>query len=140
MREILFRGKRVDNGEWVEGCGFADEGYFGKIFFYHDTFTDEEGAEHLFYDNIRVHTDTVSQYTSLQDKNGKKIFERDIVLAPLWKGRRLELTKGLIEFSKGAFSAVWQDTMYGKHFAGYVADMEVIGNIFDNPELWEENQ
>lgn len=120
----------MDNGEWAEGWYY--ESQFAAYII------PDAQAKNGNVCNVKVDLATVGQYTGLQDKNGKKIFEGDIVLAPLWKGRRLELTKGLIEFSKGAFSAVWQDSIYGKHFAGYVADMEVIGNIFDNPELWEE--
>lgn len=127
MREILFRGKRVDNGEWVEG------------FFWKDIWGDGESC-YIHYDteDYKVNPTTVVQYANAQAKNGEKIFEGDIVQAPWWRNQKVEIMKGLIEFSKGAFSIVWQDTMYGKYFAGYVADMEVIGNIFDNPELWEE--
>lgn len=124
MREILFRGKRVDNGEWVEGCGFADEGYLGKIFFYHDTFTDEEGTEHLFYDNIRVHTDTVGQYTGLQDKNGKKIFEGDIVEYqfdddyPIYIGV-VEFGKHCIKYEYNAFG--WFIEIEDKNYYRYLS-------------------
>lgn len=129
MREILFRGKRVNNGEWVEGTYLGDYFSDGRLFCIRRNSI-----------NYCIDPATVGQYTGLQDKNGNKIFDSDIVSAPYWRGQKVEMMKGLIEFSKGAFSVVWQDTMYGKHFAGYVTDMEVIGNIFDNPELWEENQ
>lgn len=139
MREILFRGKRVDNGEWVEGylvCTGNEEAYILDV-----------PADFSYGDNgnrvrigcfKKVDFSTLGQHTGLQDKNGNKIFDSDIVSAPYWRGQKVEMMKGLIEFSKGAFSVVWQDTMYGKHFAGYVTDMVIIGNIFDNPELWEE--
>lgn len=130
MREILFRGKRLNGDGWVYG-DLSYHVHNGEVYVF-------PGDGYDSPDCYEVDPDTVGQYTGLQDKNGSKIFEGDIVLAPLWKGRRLELTKGIIEFSKGVFSVVWKDSMYEKHFAGYVADMEVIGNIFDNPKLGEK--
>lgn len=127
MREILFRGKRVDNREWVEG------------FFWKDIWGDGESC-YIHYDteDYEVDSTTVGQYANVQAKNGEKIFEGDIVASPYLRGQKVEMMKGLIEFSKGAFSVVWQDTMYGKHFAGHVTNMVIIGNVFDNLELWEE--
>lgn len=127
MREILFRGKRVGNGAWVEGSLFQSKNYVSIW------------SEKLRED-VEVDPATIGQYTGLQDMNGTKIFEGDIISIPYWRGRRVTRMKGIIEFYRGAFSVIWQDEKYGKYFAGYVADMKVIGNIFDNPELLEENQ
>lgn len=117
MRKILFRGKRVDNGEWAEST------YpFGTI---------SSGAVVHDFD-----PSTVVQYTGLTDKNGIKIFEGDIVQVPFWRSDQSGLVmKGVVEFQKAAFSIAWEYQDYGKDFAGYIKDVEVIGNIHDNQEL-----
>lgn len=123
MREILFRGKK-DNGEWVEG----NYGFFkstnGKEKLCH--ITTEEGRA------IRVDGNTVGQYTGLTDKNGKKIFEGDIL--------KIDGSIYCVKFHNGTFGVVVKNGGYAgaiPKVANYVQDfVEIIGNIYDNPELW----
>ncbi len=147
-REILFRGKRVDNGEWVYGYLF-DDGYqnprhvfVGGLMIdeYKGTACDEWDINGIdFYD---VKPNTICQYTGLTDKNGKKIFEGDIV--------RYGEVCGEVKF--GLYESNWQICKYNQGFfvtfpkeyllrneLGYWRNkIVVVGNVFDNPELLEE--
>ena len=131
MREILFRGKRADNGEWVYGFYspvnlpiFGNQGHF----------INENG-----FRAVEVIPETVGEYTGLTDKNGKKIFEGDIVECKWFNAMvRIEHRKHLIIFSDGSFCAEWyigQDNYHNDLHNTF--DRKVIGNIHDNPELLE---
>ena len=136
MRDILFRGKRIDNGEWVEG-------YYYKAKYYRsdNELTDfitipHPETEHKGSDHIIVIPNTVGQYTGLTDKNGKKIFEGDILQFDYeGKGRGVN-GKGTVIFENAKFGVKW-----GWHNEFVCLDgfanttLEVIGNIHDNPEL-----
>lgn len=142
MREILFRGKRLDNGEWVYGY-IVKHGdrwwiYTGEI-------------EYIYYpmlaenpEKIEVEPGTVFQYTGLKDKNGKKIFEGDVVEYEDESPSNYEyhdnliMNRGAICYSDGTFywtnavATTLEDNVYDG-----VLDCKVIGNVFDNPELLE---
>lgn len=119
MREILFRGKRVDNGEWVEGY-YMDDGYINQ------PFTELGGR---FDDTIEVDPETVGQYTGLTDKNGKKIFEGDICKhISNYSGNTVI---SVVTYTDGHFLA-----LVDEHSGFELSEkLEVIGNIHDNPEL-----
>ena len=124
-REILFRGKHIHaipgnehlNGTWVHGY-LSDENYIY-----------DKSLEGEFL----VDENTICQYTGLTDKNGKKIFEGDIV--------EIGWYKGVVGYEDGYFLIKWNNIKFLRKDLGYwikLVDAEVVGNIFDNPELLEE--
>ena len=130
MREILFRGKRIDNGEWVEGFYVGDTGDGC-----HEICDINSGTGH----RVEVDPATVGQYTGLTDKNGKRIFEGDILL--------LDDIKGFVNYGTGCFCVrmLKPDYLYRSNPAIDIVlneypGLEVIGNIHDNPELLEGTQ
>lgn len=145
MNEILFRGKRVDNGEWVYGSYLFQprrKGAFGQ------TISELDSERHYIssrrnYDFWGIVPKTVGQYTGLKDKNGKRIFEGDICKKSIETYFSKWENKGIVEKSYGAFGLASFDK---KHFLAfinasiYVRHYEVIGNIHDNPELLEDEE
>ncbi len=127
MREILFRGKRTDNCEWAYGAPTKDN--HGEMVMVKSTFECDEyncrGANCLYVDE-----NTVGQYTGLTDKNGKMIFEGDIVLL---KGDEEPYQ---VEFDECCFQVYSHSVCYVMDNF-YDHDIEVIGNIHDNPEMLE---
>jgi hypothetical protein len=126
MREIKFRGKRIDNSEWVHGDILSGVGG-GK---YIVTLVDDVGTwqsnPRLLH--AKVDPDTVGQYTGLKDKHGKEIYEGDII-----KGNKSCL---IVIFYKGMFSGKQQGTNYSEPLALWEMQcFENIGNVHDNPEL-----
>lgn len=130
MREILFRGKRIDNGEWVEGFYSHEKvgGYLTAVFIT-EMLTDRVVAHH------RVDPSTVGQYTGLTDTNGKRIFEGDVVEGADFTAEDgygvVEWYDGAFEIGNGEWCGTFHENYNGKEF-------EVIGNIHDNPELLKE--
>lgn len=144
MREILFRGKRTDNGEWVEGslvlpnyelpnnAGLFLEGMAYICTSLHSICVEDYDRRTLELAGfVQVDPTTVGQYTGFYDKEGKKIFEGDI-----------------LRFRHGSRYPVFWDADCGAFGSCYYTDFdilskyngvydEVIGNIHDNPELLE---
>lgn len=124
MRPIIFRGKRLDNGEWVYGSLVTFNG-FHVIVDHHTPNGDE----------VRVIANTVGQYTGLQDKNGKEIWEGDIVMAETNdEDHPMSELPFVIVFSDGAFCIAEDEESPWAPIDTFM-DMEVIGNIHDNPDL-----
>ena len=132
MREILFRGKRVDNGEWIQGdiVQFPVHGVVRIV--------EQEPS----YKDAEVDSDTVGQYTGLTDKNGKKIFEGDIIHLEysqvFFGGEYFGEYTAEVSYKEGCF--ITDGTNNGDEIetplSGFDNDeVEIIGNIHDNPEL-----
>ena len=129
MREILFRGKRVYNGEWAYGSLILWKDGDAEIC----VSSTEEREEQS---KVIVHPETVGQYTGLTDNNGKKIFEGDIV--QYYGTYALE-----VFIENGHTKTRWFDTvtsskcteLFFGHDEEALGEVEVIGNIHDNPEL-----
>lgn len=147
MREILFRGKRDDNGNWAYGyyCSFKGS---SDIFV---PFTEEEEKQnegHIFsaigglWHNVIP--ETVGQFTGKTDKNGKKVFEHDILqLFTVWAdGTREKCGKVIVQWWEHdqCYVLTTKDGYHCDDFGnlGLPEYYEVIGNIHDNPELLEE--
>lgn len=136
MREILFRGKQTDNGEWCEGFYSAEE-------YNLNTHSIEYIPRIQLLGkcvSLGVIPETVGQFTGLYDKNGKKIFEGDII------GTDIARPYLIVEFRDGCFMFNCNDG--GKDYYDIMLPIlkeaqteykygEVIGNIHDNPELLE---
>lgn len=133
MREILFKAKRKDNGEWVEGY-YAKLGYGNntKHFIIQNVSLQEDIS---YFEYIEIDIDTICQYTGLTDKNGKKIWENDI--CDTFENDSKEMLRNVVKFEDGCFK-VFKKHYLSMHLDCYEeSDLKVIGNIFDNPDLLE---
>lgn len=128
MREILFRGKRTDNGEWVKGSLLP---FKKPLILTIRSREDSLGNPEVFINRIEVVVETVGQYTGLIDKNGQKIFEGDIISCYSPSGQN-DFRNKIIRWSETFLSWMAEnEPLYGDKHQIY----EVIGNIHDNPEL-----
>ena len=120
MREILFRGKAKQFKEW-------EYGYYVVTL---------NGVQFIKNDNFNeVDPETVGQFTGLTDKNGRKIFEGDIA-----KGNSEYFAyshpHGIIVYDSGEFLIAFDKALEDvENLGAWANDIEVIGNIYDNPEL-----
>ena len=145
MHEILFRGKLTDDGKWIEG--YYCPCIFGR-FPSRPAIISKEDMDNGYWHPEKIIPSTVGQYTGLTDKNGKKIFEGDIISIP-FEEDRYPYEENVIHYEN---AEVYFDT---ERYSWYVRhsdedlvslweyddrDIIVIGNINDNPELLERGQ
>ena len=132
MRDILFRGKRVDNGEWIQGdlVQFLPHGIVRIV------------TQEPPYKDAEVDSDTVGQFTGLTDKNGRKIFEGDIIHLEysqvFFGGVYFGEYTAEVSYKEGCFitDGMNNGDEIETPLSGFNNDeVEIIGNIHDNPEL-----
>lgn len=121
MREILFRGKRVDNGEWITSNSIMQTNYSGTFLWYEGCWRE-------------VISETGGQYTGLPDKNGKKIFEGDIIICDTSMYRHVTRT---VKYSENASCYYIKALNSSNDYMFNCDNILIIGNIHDNPELLE---
>lgn len=125
MNERIYRGKRKDNGEWIEG-------------YYHYAYDGHNVELHLISDKTtgvftEVIPETVNQCTDVPDKNGKKIFEDDILRVFYSYGNNMIEGIGTVKYVNGCY--VIESVTFHNYRLDEFCSIEVIGNIHDNPEL-----
>ena len=135
MREILFKAKSIRTGEWIEGYYLRDQYHIGgkDIIFYR-----KDSDRFTVYTNI-IDIETLCQFTGLYDKNGNKIWENDILMAHLDESYPEDVTYETVEWGVAGWvthEANSADRQYLDEFD--LEHFEVVGNIFDNPELLQE--
>lgn len=138
MINALYRGKRADNGEWVYGYYVKDVRSYGLVS------NPSYREEHQIWYNkdnkqvcAEVIPETVGQWTGMNDKDGIKIFEGDIIECDLYNAMvKIEHRKHLIIFENGAFAIQWR--IGNDKYSNYLHETwgrKIIGNIHDNFEL-----
>ncbi len=123
-REIKFRGKRLDNGEWMYGNYAKYKDYSDNV---HESMIDKDGYMH------DIVPSTVGQYTGLKDRNGKEIYEGDILNVQFGTEQTVLM---FVSFVDGGWH-IQEDLDYEEYhyLYDYKDDATIIGNIHDNPEL-----
>ena len=160
MREILFRGKRIDNGKWVQGLYVHHRNVAHYIIDTRLGGYEDINGEFFVPRWYRVDPETVGQYTGLCDKNGKKVFEGDILEFPdeVWESFYTACgteynswetkNRGVVGYCEDYGRFDFEQYLFNEssvnadlhengalQFADFIRDLEVIGNIHDNPEL-----
>lgn len=118
-RESKYRGRHINTGEWVYGYLIGNDVIVGEIVEFNDDYFNTE----YWY---RVDPETVGQYTGLKDKNSREIYKGDILF---WEQKGLRVNT-VVSFKDGMFLA-------GDMPLYDCLDEEIIGNIYENPELLE---
>jgi len=128
MREIKFRGKRIHNDEWVYGSYFSSDEMpkRGEVGHFIKSGLNEE---------FRVRPETVGQFTGRENSNGKEVYEHDIVKCKDTYKDGIEFM-GVVDFQDCSF-VIKNDCV--THYRWMDYEVEVVGNIWENPELIEKD-
>ena len=147
MREILFLAKRKDNGKWVEGYYYKmsettycfKEDYERKPVSEHHYILQERMTDWGLPNQIvqiEIDSETLCQFTGLCDKNGKKVWENDILMAHLDESYPEDATYETVEWNVAGWVTHETDSTDRQYLDEFdLEHYEAIGNIFDNPEL-----
>lgn len=135
MREILFKAKRIDNGEWVEGYVVRKHG----LYFIYSIVNSESCRQN----NYEIIPETLCQFTGLCDRYENKIWENDILKT--WDDQYAQVKFGLYnpgsaidDYNQGFYVAFSEDSYYRQELGYWCKESYVRGNVFDNPELLQE--
>lgn len=131
MREILFRGKRLDNGKWETGNLIISPSLADCVMI------ERREPKQKHYSTPTVDADTIGQYSGLKDHEGTMMYEGDIVTGLFIFGMTV---KGVVDFDNGSFGVRWWrgDVLSFTPFSSTTnITWKVIGNVHDNPEVME---
>ena len=146
----LFKAKRLDNGEWVQGnliqsCD-ATDGWESIIIPVKNSnmFTKHigHGYGNLGFENwYRVNPSTICQCTGLKDKNGKLIWENDIMVAHLDKDNLEDITYAIVAWRENGWVTIENDSDDLNPIDDFTTEnFEVVSTRFDNPDLLESEE
>lgn len=141
LREIKYRGRRVDNGEWIYGNLIGNDRIVGDIVDWHDDYFCTE----FWY---MVNPETIGQFTGLQNCNGTDIYKGDILqfVTFNYDGSDNGVKTGYVDWEENAAAYVIREKINDEeaHWLYLVIanddEVEIIGNIFQHPELLKEEQ
>ena len=141
MREILFRAKQTPNSEWIEGSLIIGNNY--NFIITNEDYQDVVATQSaLVCESHMIAKDnkTLGQYTGLTDKNGKKIFEGDIIKFNVETLTHMSYIVGVVKYYNASYGIAYENDRHFLAFSNaslYVRWYEVIGNIYDNIESLE---
>ena len=133
MREILFRAKRMVSEKWVEGNYVEKYDLLGKrhLILYADNY--------VRWKCVEIVPETLCQFTGLCDKYGNKIWENDILMAHLDESYPEDATYETVEWGVAGWVGHETGSVDRQYLDEFdLENFEVVGNIFDNPELLQE--